>query len=398
MDANSTTGTTRLLIDARALATNVRTLRRVCSANTQITAVIKADAYGHDARLIAELLTLIEEDGPFTKVDGFAVATVEEAAALGDVTKPVMLLRPIENVFLGRQREALEYAIRRGWTLTLASPAAAADVARVALHLQTRARVQIMLDTGMVRCGCPADQFDALLERTLGHANLKLVGVCTHFVNGEIAGDPTTNRQLRLFDAALRAHPILENIPRHAANSGAIFNAPRSHYDMVRPGLSLYGIDPSGRPNLDRPLAPIMKWTAPIMAIHDLQPGQGVGYNHSWTAQAPAKVALLPVGYADGYPRAASNKAIALLHGVACGVVGRVSMDMLTIDVSRVSDACVGDEVTLIDSDPLSPASIYKLAQATDMIPYEILTGIGARVRRVPIGVEAEALTSHEEM
>jgi alanine racemase len=388
MDANSTAGSTRLLIDARALATNVRTLRRVCSAGTQIIAVVKADAYGHDAALIAELLTLIEEDGPFTKVDQFAVATAEEAAALGEVSKPIMLLRPIENVFLGRQREAIEYAIRHGWTLTLASANAAADVARIALHLQTRARVQLMLDTGMVRCGCPADGFDTLLERVLGHDHLKLVGVCTHFVNGEVAGDPLTHRQVRLFDNATSAHPILENVPKHACNSGGVFNWPRAHYDAVRPGLSLYGIDPSGRPNIDRPLAPIARWTAPIMAIHDVSPGQGVGYNHTWTAQAPSKIALLPVGYADGYPRSASNRAMVMLHGIPCGVVGRVSMDMLTIDVSRVSDACIGDEVTLVDPDPLSPASLYKLCQASDMIPYEILTGIGARVRRVPIGVE----------
>ena len=396
MDANSTAGSTRLLIDARSLATNVRTLRRVCQASTQITAVIKADAYGHDARLIAELLDLVDEDGPFTRIDGFAVATAEEAAALGEVTKPVMLLRPIENVFLGSQREALEYAIRHGWTLTLASPAAAADVARVALHLQMRARVQIMLDTGMVRCGCPIDQFDTLLERTLGHANLKLVGVCTHFVNGEVAGDPLTSRQIRLFDNAVTAHAILENIPKHACNSGGVFTAPRAHYDMVRPGLSLYGIDPSRRPSLDRPLAPIMKWTAPVMAIHDVRPGQGVGYNHTWTAQVPSKVALLPVGYADGYPRAASNKAIVMLHGTPCGVVGRVSMDMTMIDVTRVPDVCIGDEVTLVDSDPLSPASLYKLCQATDLIPYEILTGIGARVQRVPIGVEEDVLVNQE--
>lgn len=392
MDANTTAGSPRLLIDARALATNVRVIRRALAPAVSVTAVIKADAYGHDAKLIAKLLTLIEEDGPFTKVDGYALANAEEAAALGEVDKPIMLLRPIENVFLGRQREALEYAIRRGWTLTLASPAAADDVARVALHLQTRANVQLMLDTGMVRCGCPLGQFDSLVERVIGHASLKLAGVCTHLVNGEIAGDPMTTRQLRLFDNAVAAHPILENVPKHAANSGGLLLTPRAHYDAVRPGLSLYGIDPTGRPNIDRPLVPIMKWTAPVMALHDVAPGAGVGYGHAWTALAPSKIALLPVGYADGYPRAASNRAMALLNGVPCGVVGRVSMDMLTIDVTRAGDVCVGDEVTLVDSDPTSPASLYALCRATDLIPYEILTGVGARVRRVPVGVEAEAL------
>ena len=393
MDANSTTGCPRLLIDARSLASNLRVVRRHLAAPTvQVIAVVKADAYGHDAKLICQLLDLIEEDDPFNKVDGYAVATAEEAVSLGDVHKPIMLLRPIENVFLGRERDALEYAIRRGWTLTLASPAAADDVARVALHLGERANVQLMIDTGMVRCGCPTNQFDNLLERTLAHASLKLAGVCTHFVNGECAADPITNRQLRQFDSLVANHPLLEGVPKHVANSGGLLLTPRSHYDAVRPGLSLYGLDPTGRPSLDRPLTPVMKWTAPVLAIHDLQTGQGVGYGHTWTAQQPSKIALVPVGYADGYPRSASNRAIALVNGQPCGVVGRVSMDTLTVDVTRVPDAHIGDEVTLVDSDPTSPASLYALCTASGMIPYEILTGVGARVRRVPVGVEAEAL------
>ena len=392
MDANSTAGSPRLLIDAVALSTNLRTIRRTLAPTVGVIAVIKADAYGHDAKLIADLLTLIEEDQPFTKVDQFAVANAEEAAALGEVSKPIMLLRPVENVFLGRNRDALEYAIRHDWTLTLSSPAAADDVGRIAMHLRQRARVQLMLDTGMVRCGCPDEQFDALLERVIGHASLHLVGVCTHLVNGEHAGDPLTNRQLRAFDAAVGRHSILENVPKHAANSGGLFLTPRGHYDAVRPGLSLYGIDPTHRPSVDRPLVPVARWTAPVMAVHDVPAGDGVGYNHTWTAPVPSRVAVLPVGYADGYPRAASNRAVVMVKGTPCGVVGRVSMDMMTIDVTRVPDVCIGDEATLVDGDPLSPASLYALCRATEMIPYEILTGVGARVRRVAVGVEAEAL------
>lgn len=392
MDAKSTAGCPRLLIDARALATNLRVIRRALAASVQVVAVVKADAYGHDARLIARLLTLVEEDEPFCKVDQYAVATPEEAAMLGEVDKPVMLLRPVENVFLGRQRESLEAAILAGWTLTLSSPAAADDVARVALHLNARANVQIMLDTGLVRCGVPGVQFESLLERVLHHASLRLVSVCTHFVHAERGGDPYTRRQLRQFETTLGRYPILDGIPRHAANSGGLFLTPAAHYDAVRPGIALYGIDPTGRPSTDRPLSPVLKWTAPVLALHDVSAGEGVGYGHSWTAPAPGRVALVPVGYADGYPRMASNRAMTLLNGVPCPVVGRVSMDMLTIDVTRAGDVCVGDEVTLIDSDPLSPASLYQLAEAAETIPYEILTRIGPRVARVAVNVEEEAL------
>lgn len=383
MDARLTQGEPRLLLDIEALATNLRTLRRTIGATVKLCAVVKADAYGHSAPLIASLIDEIEQAEPFVKIDQYAVATFDEAAAIHEFNKPIMLLRPLENAFLGRQRELIEHAIQSGWTMTLASAAAADDVARIAMHLQKRASVQIMLDTGMSRCGASNAAFDNVLERTLHHASLKLAGISTHFVNSEVGGDPLTSKQLRAFNSAIDRHPILENVPKHAANSGAIFFTPRAHFDVVRPGISLYGIDPVGRPSTDRPLKPVMKWTAPIIAIHDVQPGEGVGYGQAWTAIEPARVAIISVGYADGYPRSTGNRALMMLHDKPCGVVGRVSMDMTAIDVTRVPDATIGDEVTVIDNNPLSPASIYALATIAGTIPYEILTRIGNRVRRV---------------
>lgn len=394
MDVNASAGETRLLIDAQHLTTNLRTMRRGVAADVKMCAVLKADAYGHGAAIVAQHLLDIESVEPFLKVDQFAVATFDEAYALREFTKPIMLLRPIENVFLGRQRELIEHALQMGWTLTLASAAAADDVARIALHAQKRAHVQIMIDTGMTRCGTPLDQFDHVLERTLSHASLRLSGISTHFVSSEVAGDPFTTRQLRQFSAVLDKFPLLEGVPRHAANSGAIFFMPRAHFDVVRAGISLYGVDPTCRPSVDRPLAPIGRWTAPIIAIHEIDAGQTVGYGQSWVAPSRTRVAVLPVGYADGYPRGAGNRAV-MKHGqTVCGVIGKVSMDMTTIDVTRVSDVAIGDEVTVMDGDPLSPASVYNLARAVDTIPYEIFTRIGARVKRVginsPVSVEEE--------
>jgi alanine racemase len=303
----------------------------------------------------------------------------------------------VENAFLGRQRDAIEAAVAHGWTLTLSSAAAADDVARVALHRGGRARVQIMLDTGLTRCGATPAEFERLLERTLHHASLDLVGVCTHFASGESVGDAYTSEQLRRFNRVVDGYPILENVPKSAANSGAIFFAPRSHFDAVRPGIALFGIDPTGRPGVDRTLAPIAKWTAPVQQLFDVEAGQSVGYGQSWVAPEKRRVAIVPVGYADGYPRAASNRAVMMLAGRPCGVVGRVSMDMTAVDVTAVGDACVGDEVTVLDDNPLSPASIYALARVADTIPYELLCRIGPRVRRVPIGAEATLATDHAE-
>jgi alanine racemase len=397
MDAKSFAGEPRLFLNAAALATNLRTLRRQLAPTVKIVAVLKADAYGHGAVAVAEMLAAIEQEQPFVKADAFAVATADEATALTPFGKPITLLRPVENAFLGRQRDAIESAVACGWTLTLSSAAAADDVARVALHRGGRARVQIMLDTGLTRCGATPAEFERLLERTLHHASLDLVGVCTHFASGESAGDAYTSEQLRRFNRVVDQYPILENVPKSAANSGAIFFAPRSHLDAVRPGIALFGIDPTGRPAVDRPLSPIARWTAPVQQLFDIEAGQSVGYGQSWVAPEKRRVAIVPVGYADGYPRASSNRAVMMLAGRPCGVVGRVSMDMTAVDVTVVGDACVGDEVTVLDDNPLSPASIYALARVADTIPYELLCRIGPRVRRVPTGMESTLATDHAE-
>jgi alanine racemase len=394
MKAKSTLGEPCLLLDAAALQTNLRTLRRVMPATVKFCAVLKANAYGHGAEQIAQHLLDIESVAPFLKVDAFATATLDEAGALAGLGKPMMVLRPVENAFLGRQRELIEAAIHGGWSLTIASAGAADDIARIALHLGQRANVQIMIDTGMTRCGVSTANFASVLERTLHHASLKLAGVATHLVSSEVAGDSFTTEQLRAFNRTLDEFPILESIPRHAANSGAIFLAPRAHFDLVRAGIALYGIDPTGRPSLERSLAPVARWTAPIIAMHDIEPGRSVGYGQSWVAPTRTRVATLSVGYADGYPRCAGNRAVVMVHGQPCGVVGRVSMDMTTIDVTAVPDATIGDEVTLLDPNPLSPASVYQLARIGDTIPYEVMTRVGPRVRRVGINSPVASQTA----
>jgi alanine racemase len=173
---------------------------------------------------------------------------------------------------------------------------------------------------------------------------------------------------------------------RHAANSAATFFLPDSHFDMIRPGISLYGIDPTGSPWLDRKLRPVAKWTAPLVGVRDIPKGQGVGYSHTWLAPRDSRIGLVPIGYADGYARLLSNRAAMIVQGKNAPVVGRVSMDMTTIDLTDIPQANLGDEVTVIDNDPLSPASAYELAKQAETIPYEILCRIGPRVRRV--GVE----------
>ena len=404
MDAKDALGEPTAFISRSALLHNAALLRRQLKPGTQICAVVKANAYGHDANLVVDALANFATDDAGTpSVDAFAVADLDEAASLPSVPQPVLILRPVENAFLGRQRHKIELAIRSGWWLTIASPAAADDVARIAALAGKRAHVQVMLDTGMNRAGVGVAQFERLVQKIDSRPELRLAGVYTHFVNGEAPDDPFNIDQLATFldrtDGLQSGRS--QRLLRHAANSGAIFFSPPAQLDMVRPGLALYGIDPIGTPTLDRPLRPVLRWTAPLVGIRDVPAGAGVGYNQTWVADRDTRIGLVPVGYADGYPRAFSNRAVTLLHGCVAPVVGRVSMDFTTIDLTQVPLAAVGDVITLLDADPLSPASVYKLAEWESTIPYEILSRIGPRVRRVAIdpsdGREAVSATADEE-
>ncbi|MGH7214203.1 MAG: alanine racemase [Tepidisphaeraceae bacterium] len=391
MEAKHTLGEPRALVSRNALLHNVSVLRRAVGDGVKLCAMLKADAYGHGAAVVLDALSNFADgaaEGPF--VDAVAVASIDEAAALPETSLPVLVFRPIENIFLGRQREKLELAIRSGWTLTVCTRSAADDVARIALTCGKRASVQLMVDTGMTRSGVPAEELRDLHAQVAAHASLRLQSLCTHFASGESTADPFTFEQNRRF-ADVTEPCIVEHaargktLMRHAANSGAAFLHPGTHYDMVRPGIALYGIDPTCNPSTHRLLKPALRWTAPLVQINDVRKGTPVGYGQTWHAPRDTRIGLVPVGYADGYPRLCSNQSSMIVHGKPAQVVGRVSMDLTTIDLGGIPQANVGDEVTVLDSDPLSPASAYQLAELAHTIPYELFCRIGPRVHRVAV-------------
>jgi len=249
--------------------------------------------------------------------------------------------------------------------------------------LNKRANVQVMIDTGMARSGCGVDRAAELLQQVKNWPTLNLRGVCTHLAAADMPADMIGEEQIALFK---RVTDYLDSkVPRHAANSAATFFLKASHFDMIRPGISLYGIDPTGSPWLDRKLRPVAKWTAPLVGVRDIPSGQGVGYSHTWTARRDSRIGLVPIGYADGYARLLSNRSAMIVQDKKAPVIGRVSMDLTTIDLTDIPQATLGDEVTVIDNDPLSPASAYELARLAETIPYEILCRIGPRVRRVGV-------------
>jgi alanine racemase len=412
MDANDTQESPRLLISPAALLANVRLLRSRLRPGTKICAVVKADAYGLGAAIVVDALcnfgnapgnpgdafdasTHAPADAP-PIVDQFAVATIDEAAQLPPVALPVLILRPVENVYLGRSRSALELAVRQGWVLTLASPAAADDLARVAVACGRRCAVHVAVDSGLSRCGVALEDLDALLARIEQLDSLRLVSLSTHFSNSDQPRDAYTDWQLNRFLNVTDAYVVRNpNVIRHAANTGGIFHTPAAHLDCVRPGIGLYGIDPSLAPNMDRPLRPAMRWTAPLIAVRVIPEGATVGYGQTYVAPCPTRIGLVPVGYADGYRRDFSNRAAMLVDNQLAPVIGRVSMDLTVINLTSIPHARVGDQATILDDDPLSPVSIYALSRWAQTIPYELLCGIGPRVRRVtwePASSEHEAI------
>jgi alanine racemase len=390
MEAKHSLGQPRLLISRSALLHNARFVRKLVGQRVRICGTVKADAYGHGANVVADALSNFSDDSGKPAVDGFAVATIDEAAELPESPLPVAVLRPVENCFLGRQRAAIELAIHSGWTLTLCSLPAVDDVSRIASQIGKRAHVQVMVDTGMTRSGIRPGEVDEILRRIETRPALRLIGIASHFASSEVADHPFTQQQLDWFKKSTDAYAAhyAGKMLRHIANSGGVFFTPASHLDMVRPGISLLGIDPTGQPNTDRPLRPALKWTAPIVAIHDVLAGQSVGYNQTWVADRDTKIGVIPIGYADGYSREFGGRAVMTLNHRQLPVVGRVSMDFTTVDLSAVPSAVVGDEVTVLDNDPIAPNSVYRLAEIAQTIPYEVFCRIGPRVTRV--GVEPE--------
>jgi alanine racemase len=378
----------RLLISRQALLHNVRLIRRMLRPGTKVCAMIKADGYGHGADIIADTLCNFEvENLPSPAVDMLGAACLDEAAAMAETSLPILVLRAVENVYIGPARQILEHAIRSNWILTIGTCSAADDVARIGMAIGRRASVHVMIDTGMTRCGCALDHLPELVARIESHSALRIMSLGTHLATADVAHDGFVLEQLSRFRSATDELVAggKRKLIRTVGNSGGIFFFPGTHFDMVRPGISLYGIDPTCTPSMDRALRPVAKWTAPIVSILDAKEGDTVGYGQTWRVPCDTRIGLVPVGYADGYLRSWGNRTSVIVNGVAVPVVGRVSMDLTTIDLHDVPMARIGDEVILMDDDPLSPASAYELARIGGTIPYEIFCRIGSRVRRVAV-------------
>ncbi len=328
--------------------------------------VIKANAYGHGAVEVARVLE--------SRCPALAVACCDEAVTLRDagITRPIMLL---EGIFT---REELQIASHHGFWIMLHS-----DQQLQLLEitpLPKPVRCWIKLDTGMHRLGFRTDQAADLLQRVQACDNTEgEVVLATHLACADEPGNPLTQDQLTEF----ALHTGALKAPCSIANSPGLLAWPTSRRDWNRPGVMLYGQSPfKEHHGVADQLLPVMTLRSAVMALRDIPAGDGVGYGGSWVAQRPSRIATVPIGYGDGYPRAAKSGTPVLVNGQRVPLVGRVSMDMITVDVTDLAETKLGDSVTLW-GDKLTANDI---AQHTGTISYEITTRLLPRVPREYIG------------
>jgi alanine racemase len=346
-------------IDVGALRNNLEVLRRL-APKSRVMAVIKANAYGHGLIAVARALE---------SADALAVARLGEALALRDAgikTAIVLLEGVLDSEQLGAAAAAdLELVVHSAEQLDLlrAAPTGA--------HF----KVWLKLDSGMNRLGFKGDAFQAAYAALSAMPCVQVpFNLCTHLSSADSPELPTTAEQLMVFGAAARSLAG----ERSVANSAALLSFPDAHADWVRPGLVLYGISPfRGASGADHGLRPVMTFCARVIAVKDLVEGEQVGYGADWTATRPTRLAIASVGYGDGYPRSAASGTPVLVNGERAGLAGRVSMDMLAIDVTDTQRAVkVGDPVILWGEG----LPVEEIALWAETIPYTLVCGISQRV------------------
>ncbi|HHT9110287.1 MAG TPA: alanine racemase, partial [Candidatus Brocadiaceae bacterium] len=365
-------------IDLGALRHNVLAIKKWVGPSVKILGIVKADAYGHgDYEAGAVLLN--------HGVEMLGIAILEEAVQLREsgIQTPLLLLGGI----FGEQIDTLlHYDI----TPTVYDKKLAEALSGIAQRLHKVLKVHVYVDTGMGSIGVKYDKAVEFIASIKDMKNLSIEGIYSHFSSSDEKEPHFSKLQILRFKDILASLDALNiHIPlRHMANTGAIIGYPDAYFNMVRPGISLYGLYPSSDVSRDIGIKPVMSFKTRIIHIKDMKPGDVVGYSRTYTITQPTRVATLPFGYDDGYNRLLSNQGKVIVRGVKASIIGRVCMDQCFIDVSHIKDVSVGDEVVLYGSQGQETISIESVAQQTNTIPYEVTCNISKRVPRIYINRE----------
>lgn len=372
---------TRVLarVNLDAVEYNIEMMKKNIHKNTQMMAVIKMDGYGHGAVQIAKLLE------PMDYIWGYAVATLDEAILIKDacLKKPVLVLGCIFP-------DQWDVMIRNEIRMTVYSYEMAKEVSELAEAMGCNVYVHIKLDTGMARLGFQITKENAdEIARISKLPNLVMEGMFTHFAKSDEEDKTSANHQLELFQNFIdRIQTELGlTIPvKHCANSAAILEMPQANMDMVRAGITTYGLYPSEEVRKDIvPLRAAMSLYSHIVYCKTIHAGQSVSYGGLFTAQKDTRVATIPVGYGDGYPRSLSGKGYVLIRGKKAPILGRVCMDQFMVDISEIPGVMEGDKVTLLGVDGTERITAEELGELSGRFNYEFVCDLGKRIPRVYI-------------
>ncbi len=373
-------------IHLSALRHNVNHLKKV-APNACFMGVVKANAYGHNIEIIGPALAA---EG----VNHFGVATLAEALALKDM----LAYAPPHMILIMGAMPPYQYAraLREGLHFMLHTPADIALIAQLARSQEKKAYLHLKIDTGMGRVGFLPEELGGVLNASLRSSDhLHIAGVCSHLATADDPDKHHAQRQIQTF-ARCRSqclnHPLFARHKPlfHLANSDGVLNYPESHFDMIRPGIALYGY--TGIASEQQNLRPVLSLHSQIVQRRQVPAGHPIGYGKTFITQRPSELALISIGYEDGVPRQLSNQFQMRVDHHVFPVIGRVSMDQCVLDLTDFSSfqqelPRVGDAVTLISED--LPAYIW--AERLNTIPYEILTSLGQRLPRIPIPAEVSA-------
>ena len=356
-------------IDLDALAHNVRELRRRMGPGPELLAVVKANAYGHGAVPVAEAAL---EAG----ASRLGVAFADEGIQLrqAGIQCPILILGyslPWEAANI----------VSHSLTPTVTTKQLALALSRLSVDRGAVTPVHVKVDTGLNRFGLAPGEVEGFVEFLRSLPGLQVEGLYTHFAVADEEDKAFTFEQFQRFQAVTVPLPTIPL--RHVANSAIILDLPHLALDMVRAGISIYGLYPSREVSRLCCLQPVLSLKSLVARLHWLQPGDTVSYGRTWRAERPIRIALVPCGYADGYQRNFFGKASVLIRGQRAPVLGRIAMDQFMVDVTHVPDVALNDEVVIIGRQGDDVISVEELADLAGTINYEIVTGLSARVPRV---------------
>ncbi|MBI4230049.1 MAG: alanine racemase [Planctomycetes bacterium] len=365
-------------VDLGALGRNLGRIRARLRPDQHLLVVVKADAYGHGAVEVAR--EAVACGAAFLGVGDSQEGLTLRAAG---IREPILVL----GALIPGEIDAV---LTHGITPCVHSEDKIRLLAKVARSLNRPLGVHLKVDTGMGRLGARPERVGDLLDAIRREAPLYTEGICTHLAAVD-RDDPSLDRQLALFSDLVGRYADGEGAIRwrHAANSLVVLSRPGAPFNLVRVGGAAYGIDPTDRPGTARAFEPVLSLHTQVVYLKDLPAGAPVGYAGTWQAPRAVRTAVLPVGYHDGYAFAFGNRAEVLVRGIRAPVIGRVSMDYTTIDVTDIPGVHVGDPVVLLGRQEGAEITLHEMAAWRSTVPYEIPCSLGPRVKRLVTRSEA---------